>query len=152
MRIELSRTFPIPVKKGFDYLLDYRTWPNWYSGIMEMLDPDMAAWSEPGDKVRFTYKLLGKRLEGEAVLEEKAEPQFAKLTSKIEGLPPVHQHWKYREAGPEAFVLEVVFEGEEATSFLGKTIDRWVLPRTVERDLKASLENLDDIFMTGFFD
>jgi len=43
-------------------------------------------------------------------------------------------------------------ETEEPTNFFGKTIDRMLLPRILERDLKQSLENLNDIYTVGLFD
>ena len=151
MKIELTQAFPIPLKKGFDYLDDFRTWPDWYNGMIEIIEPALAKWIAPGDEVRWTYRLLGRKLEGKAVLDSRVEGEFAVFTTKVEGLPEIHWEYRYAEAGPEAFVLKVVMETEEATSFFGKVIDRTLLPKMIERDLRTSLENLDHIFAMSLF-
>lgn len=146
MRTDMTRTFPVPLKKGFDYATDFRTWPDWYVGMAEILDPDDATWIEPGDELRFAYKLLGRRLEGTAILDEMRDAELVKFHSEVPGLPVVYFEYRYREAGDQAFVLTAIMETEEPTSFFGKAIDRMVLPVALERDLRHSLENLDTIF------
>ncbi len=149
MRIELMRTYPVPRKKAFDYLDDFTTWPTWYAGMLEILEPDKAAWNEAGDKVRFAYKLLGRRLEGECTLEEVREAELVKFTAKVPAVGDVHQEWFYRDAGEGAFTLRVILETEEPTSFFGKVIDKMVIPRVVERDLRSTLDSLEETFAIG---
>jgi hypothetical protein len=107
---------------------------------------------EPGDQVHFAYKLLGRHLEGVAVLEERKEGEVARFRTEVPGLPVIHFVYHYAEAGHEAFVLNVAMETDEPTSFFGKTIDRMLLPRLIERDLARSLENLQEIFAAGLFE
>ncbi len=149
MRVELNRTFPVPRKKAFDYLDDFRTWPSWYSGMMEIVEPESAMWSAPGDRVRFAYKLLGRRLEGESTLEEVREAEFVKFTASIPTVGDVHQEWYYRDAGDADFNLRVVLETTEPTSFFGKVIDKAVIPRVIERDLQNTLDSLQETFAFG---
>jgi len=149
MRVELMRTFPVARKKAFDYLDDFTTWPTWYAGMLEIIEPDKARWSAAGDKVRFAYKLLGRRLEGECTLEEVHEAELVKFTATIPTVGDVHQEWFYRDAGDDAFTLKVVLETEEATSFFGKVIDKMVIPRVLERDLRHTLEHLEETFAIG---
>ena len=149
MRIELKRTYPVPLKKAFDYLDDYTTWPAWYTGVLEILHPEKCAWDKPGDEVHFAYKLLGRRLEGVCTLEEIREYEFVKFMSKMPAVGIVHFEWMYEDAGHEAFTLTAVMETEEITNFFGKILDKTLIPRMLERDLRMTLDNLADTFALG---
>ncbi len=145
----MTRTFPVPLKRGFDYMDDFRTWPDWYSNMIEILEPEKGRWQTPGDEVRFAYRLLGRRLEGRAILDEYREAELVRFHTEVPGIPVVHCDYHYSAAGQEAFTLKVGLETEEPTSFFGKAIDRMLLPIALERDLRHSLENLDTIFTAG---
>jgi hypothetical protein len=149
MRTELTYTYPVALKNGFDYLDDFRMWPDWYVGMLGIIDPETCAWAEPGDKVRFAYKLLGRRIEGTTILESWHEAELIAYHTEVPGLPVVHFEYHYSTTEPETFTLRVVMETEEPTSFFGRTIDRMLLPRVLERDLRHSMENLADIFAIG---
>jgi hypothetical protein len=60
-------------------------------------------------------------------------------------LPRGHQTWRYTDLGDDRMMLEVVMEGEDSTNWFGKIIDKMVLPRLYQRDLKDSLDNLANI-------
>jgi hypothetical protein len=143
MRTEMSHTYPIPLKKAFHAVADFRRWPDWYAGMTEILEPEKGRWGAVGDKVRFAYRLLGRRVEGEAIVKEFRELELVAFRTEVPGLPTVHFEYRYEEKGREAFVLTVAMETEEPTSFFGKAIDKMLLPRVLERDLRHSLENLD---------
>lgn len=149
MRVELTRTYPVPRKKAFDYLDDFTTWPTWYSGMMEIIEPDKASWDTPGDKVRFAYKLLGRRVEGVCTLEDIDEAALVRFTATLPTVGDVHQEWTYRDAGDGAFTATVTMETAEPTSFFGKIIDSMVIPRLLERDLRHTLDSLEDTFAMG---
>ena len=146
MRVELLRTYPGDAKKAFDYLDDYRTWPTWYTGMLEIIEPDAAAWDQPGDKVRFAYKLLGRRLEGECTLEEVRTAEYVRFTATVAMVGDVHQEWIYGDAGEDTFTLKAIMETDEPTSFFGKAVDKMIIPRILERDLKHTLDHLEEIF------
>lgn len=149
MRVEIMRTFPVPRKKAFDYLDDFHTWPMWYSGILEIIDPEKAAWEKKGDKVRFAYKLLGRRVEGESTLEEVKEAEYVKMTSSVPTVGDIHQEWTYADAGDGAFSLKVIMETDEPTKFFGKLIDKMVIPKFLEKDLLTTFEHLEETFAVG---
>lgn len=146
MHTEQTRIFNIELKKGFDYIDDFKTWPSWYSGMTHIIDPETGMWDAPGDRVRFGYKLLGRKLEGVAILEELQEAKLASFRTEVPGLPVIHFAYHYKEMEPDAFEVRVEMDTEEPTSFFGKSIDRLLLPKLIERDLARSLENLDEIF------
>lgn len=152
VRTDVTRTYPIPVKKGFDYCDDFKTWPAWYVGMSEIIHPEEGRWHEIGDEVRFGYKLLGRHVEGVATLEERREMELVRFRTEVPGLPVFHFAYHYREVDPESFEMMVTMETEEPTSFFGKTIDRMLLPKVIERDLIRSMENLHDVFAAGLLD
>jgi len=149
MRVELSREFPVPLKAAYDYLSDWKLFPDWRVGMVEVLNPDTAAWSKPGDGFRFSYRMLGRVIEGESVIEEIREQEIDRFTSTVPGLGTVTETWLYRPVDDESFSLTVIQEGPEPTSFFGKIIDRTLLPRVIRRDLERTLDNLEDIFSMG---
>jgi len=149
MRAEISREFPVPLKKGYDYLVDWRMFPQWRVGMVEVLNPETAAWSNPGDKFRFAYRMLGRTVEGESVLEDIREQELLRFTSTVPGLGSVTETWRYQPIEDELFAISVVMESTEPTSFFGKVIDRTLMPRVVERDLERTFDNLQDIFSMG---
>lgn len=147
MHAEHAHTFPVPLKLGFDYITDFRTWPFWYVGVTELIDPEAYGWTDPGDEVHFRYKILGRHIDVASVLDERVDLERTAFRSASPGFPEVHWEYRYAAAGQEAFILRVVMETGEPTTFFGKTVDRMLLPRIVERDLRRSLENLHDIFV-----
>ena len=149
MRVEIKRTFPVPRKKAFDYLDDFHTWPMWYSGVLEILDADTAAWDKQGDMVRFAYKLLGRRLEGQTFLDEVDDGAYVKMHSTMPMVGEVRHEWIYEDAGEGAFTLIGIMETDEPTKVFGKLIDRTVVPKILERDLTTTFENLEQTFALG---
>lgn len=151
----ITRTLPVSLKQGYDYIDDYRTWPRWYSGMLEIVSPAVGhrsranAWSQPGDVVRFAYRLLGRRVVADMVLEERVPEETTRCTAHVPGLPDVHTTWRFMAAGEDLMTVSVAVRTDEQSSFFGKTIDRLLVPRTVERDLAHSLSNLEDIFGYG---
>lgn len=152
MRKEISRTFPVPRKKAYDYLVDFHNWPLWYSGLIEILEPDTAAWAMPGDKVGFVYKLLGRRLEGECLLEEMEPAEYVKMTTSMPAVGETHFEWFYSDAGDDSVTLRAIMETEEPTRLFGKLIDKTVLPKFLERDLTSTFDHLEETFAVGIPD
>ncbi len=149
MRVEMTRTYPVTAKEAFDYLNDYRTWPDWYTGMTEIVDPEHARWIEPGDTVRFAYKMLGRRVEGICTLQEVREAELVRFVAAIPAIGDVHQEWTYYDAGEHAVAVKVWMESEGPTTFFGKAIDTMLVPRIVERDLRHTLDHLEEIFTVG---
>ena len=149
MRVEIKRRLPVSSKKAFDYLADFRTWPMWYSGVLEIVDPDSAAWDKKGDSVRFAYTLLGRRLEGEAFLDVIEEAEYVKMHSTMPMVGWVSLEWVHEDVDEEAFTLVGIMETDEPTKVFGKLIDRMVVPKILERDLTTTFDNLEETFALG---
>ncbi len=150
-RVELVKEFPGSLEKGFDYIQDFTRWREWFAGLTEIVEPELGAWSFPGDSVRFRYRLLGRTVEGEAILEGRTDYRYVRYTAYVPGLPNLTHVWHYKptEAG---FTITLSSETEPHTSFFGRTIDALVIPRALERDVRNTLNNLAVALRFGFAD
>ncbi len=151
MRSRHERTYPVSVEHGWDYINDVSRWPQWYSGLLQIHHPESASWERPGDQVHWSYRLLGRTLQGSVVLVRMAPPRLVSLRSHIQRLPDVLWEYRFEDAGPRAFTLTIVMETPEVATFFGRSIDSVLVPRLLERELDASLENLDNLFSTGVY-
>lgn len=142
MRREAVHTYPVSVQAGFDYLSSFRAWPSWFSGVVEILEPDKCAWKKPGDKVRFAYKLLGRRVEVTAILEEMREGEFVKFRTESPGLPGDTWQYTFVPKGQDALEIRAVVDTEEPDNLLGRLLGRYVMPWVLGHDLHVSMDNL----------
>lgn len=148
--VELTRTYPIELKKAWDYLNDPHRWPEWYTGLVEVADPD-ARWTETGDEIGFSYRLLGRTIEGECVVDQVDPPVMIAYTGRVPGLPDIRTEWRHTDLG-SAFTTRVTLETGEPTSFFGRVVDRMLIPRALGRDLHRTLDALEDLFSMGAAD
>lgn len=149
MRLETSREFAVPLEMGWAYLSRPRSLVDWRAGMLELQDPETARWAEAGDRLRMAFRLLGRRLEGECILDEMRANELARFTVRVPGLPVLHETWEYTPAGEQGFLVHVIQESEPPASFFGRAIDNTLLPRVVLRDLERSLDTVADIFAAG---
>ena len=147
-RVELTQKFPVEAQKAWDYMNDPHHWAEWFVNLLSVENPD-ARWAEPGDRVRFIYRLLGRKLEGECIIDGREAPTLISYTARIPGMPDVHHTWWHLEAPGPMVTTTVVLETEEPTSYFGKVVDRMLIPRALERDLRRTLDNLADLFSMG---
>jgi hypothetical protein len=73
---------------------------------------------------------------------------MTRFTSNVPGLPVITQHWNWTDHGDRCEVV-VTLETEDTGRFFEKVIDNTLLPRTLRRDLRESLENLHTILDVG---
>jgi carbon monoxide dehydrogenase subunit G len=151
MRTETTLRISMPRKKVYDYLIDPKTWTSWMAGLIAVTDPDNTRWEQPGDTILCRYRLLGRKMETQVVLKENQPAQYTKIhaTTSVGG---VTQEWFYSDTGETSTILRVVYDTDETTSFFGKIIDRTMIPKTIERDLKTTMGNLEQIFAIGLLD
>jgi hypothetical protein len=147
-----SRNYPVERRAAFAYLTNPSNWPDYYSGIIAIDNADSATFEQTGDSVRFTYSLLGKRLEGKATIDEVQAGELVRHTATVPGLPDVHQTWEYHDDDNDGLTLDVTLRTEESTSFLGKKIDQLVVPQALQRDIERTLDKLEDVFALGIPD
>src|SRR4051812_19964505 len=66
MRLEVTHRFAIPVRDGFDYIVEPRNWPEYWPGLIRV-QPG-SRWRAPGDRARVVMRLLGRTVELEMTL------------------------------------------------------------------------------------
>lgn len=145
-QVTATRSFPAPRKEAFEFLTEPRNWPRFYSNLTDV--DGGSSWSAAGDKATFGYSILGRRVEATATLEEFVYGELVRHTVQIPGLPEVHQEWVYDD-DDGGFTVEVTMNTPETGSFLGKAIDRLLIPRALNRDLDRTLENMEGMFGLG---
>jgi hypothetical protein len=149
MRVEEKREFPVPLKKMWDFTMDFKEWPLWYSGLIEVIAPETGAWEKEGDTVRIAYKLLGRRIEYTCTVMERTEHELVYFVAEPPALPPAHFYFRWRPVDENRVELAVTLETEEPTSFFERIIDRTLVPRIYHRDLIRSIDNLESIAIAG---
>jgi hypothetical protein len=142
-----SHQYAIERKQLFDHATDPDNWPSYYNGMLEVLTFDR--FEEPGDTVTARYRILGRITSVEATLLERRRPERIRLRADATGLPSVEHTWTYEDADGGTLVT-VTMQTPEVDSWLGRTLDRLVLPRQLERDLHRSLDNLEDLVTYEF--
>jgi hypothetical protein len=138
----------MPRKEVYDYLIDPKTWIYWMAGILGVTDPDNTRWEQPGDQINLGYRLLGRRIETQIELDENQPAQYVRVYATTP-VGNVTQEWFYSDTGETSTALRVVYETDEPTSFFDKIIDRTVVPKAIERDLRITMGNLEQIFAMG---
>lgn len=146
MRFEMTRTFPVPRQRGWDYIEDFHTWPEWQN--VEIVDPEDCARARPGDTVKVAGKMLGLRFPGELILEEMVVPEMSRTLYRWPGWPDIHVEQHYSHAGPGAFTLRLVAYLDEDAGLLGRST-AWLMtnaPFMMQREVRGDLDRLDEAF------
>jgi hypothetical protein len=145
--VEMTRQYPMERKLLFDHLTDPTNWASYFNNIIEV-EP-FERFTEPGDGVAARYRLLGRAVDLHVELLELTPPDRIRLLATAPGLPPLEHVWIYEDA-EEGTRLHARMETPEVDSWLGRTLDRFVLPRQLERDLARSLDNVDELVAVGW--
>ena len=149
MRFEMTRTFPVPRQQGWDFVEDFHTWPDWLN--VDIVDPEEAARSKPGDTVKVAGKMLGMRFPGELVLEETTAPEMSRTLWRWPGWPDVHVEQHYSHAGPGAFTLRLVAYVDEDAGLMGRPTG-WLManvPFMMRREIHSDFDRLDAVLRSG---
>ena len=116
MDVELSRTFPVPRKKGFEYVMDVGTWAAW--SPFSVAEPAGVKWEKKRDLVEFAYRTpLGFPVTGAARLKKVVADELIGLTLMMPGIPDLPLTLEFAHAGPGAFTLMIKVHVEEPESF-----------------------------------
>jgi hypothetical protein len=145
--ITRSREYATERKLLFDQVTDPGSWPSYYSGVLEVLPFDR--FEAPGGTVTARYRILGRLTNVDVTLLDLRTAERIHLRADATGLPSVEHDWGFADAEGGTLVT-VTMRTPEVDSWLGRTLDRFVLPRQFERDLDRSLDNLEDLVAFGF--
>ena len=143
MDVELSRTYPVPRKKGFQYVMDVGTWAEW--SPFSVAEPAGVKWEKKRDLVEFAYRTpLGFPVTGAARLKKVVADELVGLTLMMPGIPDLPLVLEFAHAGPGAFTLTIKVHVEEPESFWADAWQRMMmLTPMVKRDIKRCLDGLE---------
>ena len=141
--VELSRTYPVPRKKGFDYVMDVGTWAEWSPFLVA--EPMGVKWEKKRDLVEFTYRTpIGFPVTGAARLKKVVAGELIDLMLMMPGIPDLPVTCEFAHAGPGAFTLTMRVRVEEPEGFWADAWQRLMMTEPlVKRDIKRCLDGLE---------
>jgi hypothetical protein len=145
-RTEQTREYLVDRVVLYDHLIDPATWPTYDNGLLEVLPSDRFA--EVGDTVDVRFRILGTATPAIVTLLDRQRGERFHLRAQVEGLPAVEHDWIFEDTD-RGTRLRVTLQAPEVTSWRGRTIDAFLLPRQFERDLARSLDNIEDLVALG---
>lgn len=137
--VDMSREYPVERQQLWDRLTDPEHWPTFYNN---MIEARADRFTEPGDTASTTYRVLGHNTSGTVQLLEFEPGEHIKIRGELKGLPPVEYDWVYSDS-EGGTTISVHMESVEVDSWLGRTLDRFLIPRQLEKDLARSLDNVE---------
>ena len=113
MYLEVTHRFTVPLRDGFDYIVEPRNWPEYWPGLIRV-QPG-SRWRAPGDRARVVMRLLGRDVELEMTLRTFDPYRLVEYTSVQHGLPDVRHERGFSAAGDGfEYRLAVEFEPRAA--------------------------------------
>jgi Polyketide cyclase / dehydrase and lipid transport len=140
MRLELTHHFAIPLRNGFDYIVEPRNWPEYWPGLIGVQSG--SRWQAPGDRARVTMRLLGRTVELEMTLRRFDPYRLIEYTSIQQGLPDLRHERAFSAVG-DGFQYRLAVEFAPRAGLRG-AFDRAVLRRAAERTMQRTVANLED--------
>jgi hypothetical protein len=143
-RSEVTRTLPVPLRDGFDYITDVRNWRSYWPGLVDVPDEQSVSWAEPGDEARVVIRARGRPVDMRMKLERFEPYASVVYTSSQEGLPDFHHERHFRDKdGQLDYTLVIAFAPRGGLAGLS---DRLFVGRAVQRSLVETLDNLERVF------
>jgi uncharacterized protein YndB with AHSA1/START domain len=142
VRLELERSFDVPLTEGFDYITDPGNWPEYWPGLIRV--DAGSRWREPGDRTRLVLRLLGRPVELDMALGRVEPYRRVEYTSAQRGLPDARHERHFAEAG-DGFHYRLVVELEPRPGVRG-IFDRVLVGPATVRAMRRTLRNLDRRF------
>lgn len=142
MRLEVTERFAVPLREGFDYIVDPSNWPAYWPDLIRVRPG--SRWQDPGDRAGVVMRLLGRPVELEMTLRVFEPYRLVEYDSVQRGLPDVH-HERGFAADGEGFTYRLAVEFEPRPGLRG-AFDRRIVRRAVARTLRRTLANLEAQF------
>lgn len=143
--VEMSREYPVATAELYEFCTDASNWPSYYNN---MIDAKGGKIQERGDTATCTYRLLGRAIEVEIEAVEATPGERIVLIGRTAHLPDTEHDWRYAPA-TDGTRVDVRLHVPEVESWLGRTLDRLIIPRQLEKDLARSLDNLETLVQAG---
>ena len=139
MRLELTHRFAVPLRSGFDYIVEPRNWPQYWPGTVRV--EAGSQWRAPGDRARVVMRLLGRSVELEMTLRAFDPYRLVEYVSVQRGLPDARHERGFSAVG-EGFEYRLAVEFEPRAGLRG-AFDRQLVRRAVMRTMRRTIANLD---------
>jgi uncharacterized membrane protein len=134
----MTAHFDAPIEQVFALAIDRARLPEWNVSYVEAPEMDGPA-DKKGTHIHGTIKVLGRKMEGTAEVVEVDPPRLYR-TEATDADKKLSVTYRFTPAngGTDA---ELVSDYEVPAGVFGKVVDRVFIERSVERDLRHSLEN-----------
>jgi uncharacterized protein YndB with AHSA1/START domain len=139
MRVEMTHRFAVPLRDGFEYIVEPRHWPEYWPGLIRVQPGSQ--WRAPGDRARIVMRLLGRSVELDMTLHTFDPYRLVEYTSVQRGLPDV-RHERGFSAVEGGFEYRLAVEFEPRAGLRG-AFDRRLVRRAVVRTMRRTFANLD---------
>lgn len=146
MRVELTRRVESPRDEVFGLVTDTARWPVFYNNVVSV-DED-AGFDLPGDRMGFEYRILGRIVSAEARIVAAQRPELLELEVDVPDAVTSRHHWHFEPDDADTLV-SVRLEVDEVTEWFGQAVDRFVIARSLQADLRRTLDNLADLVTSG---
>ena len=144
IRVELSRTFPIPVSDAFAFITAPSNWKAFFPHFVRLHDPARAKWDAPGDKVTVAIRILGRTVDVNMTLEEIQRDKRVVYVSRQHGLPDARHERRFTVAS-EGFDFGLIVAFDPRSGLAG-LYDHFLVKPAIARALRTTVENLDSVF------
>jgi uncharacterized membrane protein len=128
-----------PIDRIFELLTDFKRYPEWnvnYVEVPEVIGPT----NKVGTRIHAVMRLLDRKLTGWAEIVEIEQPSHVKLSGRGDEGGSTITEFRLQPRGL-ATEVEALIDYELPAGPFGKVLDRLFVERTVERDLRHSMEN-----------
>jgi hypothetical protein len=140
MHLELTHRFAIPLRDGFDYIVEPRNWLEYWPGLIRVQPGSQ--WRAPGDRARVVMRLLGRTVQLEMTLRTFDPYRLIEYISVQQGLPDMRHERGFTTVG-DGFEYRIAVEFEPRPGLRG-AFDRRLVRRAVERAMQRTIANLED--------
>ena len=135
--VAMSTRYEAPIERVFEFASDFKRYPEWnvnYVTVDQVTGP-----VQVGTKIHGVLKVLGKQIPGWGEIVEVEAPRLLKMRSENEdGWNEIVYRFSPEPTGTKA---EFEFEYELKPGLFGAIADKLFIERTIERDLRHSMEN-----------
>jgi hypothetical protein len=139
MRLDVTHQFAIPLRDGFDYIVEPRNWPEYWPGLIRV-QPG-SRWRAPGDRARVVMRLLARIVELEMTLQTFDPYRLIEYTSVQHGLPDVRHERGFSAAG-DGFEYRLAVEFEPRAGLRG-AFDRALVRPAIQSTMQRTVTNLE---------
>src|SRR6476659_9316212 len=139
MRVEVTHRFALPLRDGFDYIVEPHNWPEYWPGLIRV-QPGSRWWA-PGDRARVVIRFLGRSVELEMTLRTFEPYRLVEYTSVQRGLPDMRHERGFSAVGA-GFEYRLSVEFGPRVGLRG-ALARAFVRRAVERTRQRTGSNLE---------